>query len=374
MFKHIFINRIKCFIREKTLVFWTLLFPIILGTLFSMAFSNITSAEKFKEIDVAVINDEHYENNIGFKNLIEELSSDEILNVKYLDQSSAEEMLLKNKIAGYIYIDEKPKLVVSKNGLDQSILKSILDNYLEITSAIESIVLLNPEVLSEIIDDVKDNINYTKNITNSDANYTVIYFYSLIGMACLFASFWGLKIINESQANLSDKGMRLSVSPVHKLKVIVYSLLSGLALHFLITIIVLLYLTFVLSVDFASQFGYILLLCLFGSLAGITFGALIGSIPVKKENLKVGIVVMASNFLSFLSGLMYAPMKYIISEKLPLLAKINPVSLITDSLYMLYYYQDSIGYFINIVCLFVFSVTMIAITYLIVRGQKYASL
>lgn len=35
--------RLKCILRDRQLMFWTLLFPILLATLFNLALSNITA-------------------------------------------------------------------------------------------------------------------------------------------------------------------------------------------------------------------------------------------------------------------------------------------------------------------------------------------
>ena len=46
MFIHNFIYSFKTLFKNKALIFWTFAFPIILGTFFNMAFSNIENSEK----------------------------------------------------------------------------------------------------------------------------------------------------------------------------------------------------------------------------------------------------------------------------------------------------------------------------------------
>jgi ABC-2 type transport system permease protein len=74
MFAHIFINRLKCLLRDRVTMFWTLMFPIILATLFNMALSNISSAETFKAIDIAVVDDANYQKDQYFKVVLNEVS------------------------------------------------------------------------------------------------------------------------------------------------------------------------------------------------------------------------------------------------------------------------------------------------------------
>ena len=53
-----------------------------------------------------------------------------------------------------------------------------------------------------------------------------------------------------------------------------------------------------------------------------------------------------------------------------LLIKVNPVSMITDGFYSLYYYDTLERYFFNIVSLLIFSIVAIAISYRGLRRQK----
>ena len=52
MFKHNLKYSLKILLKNKSLIFWTFVFPILLGTLFKMAFSNIENSETLKIIDI----------------------------------------------------------------------------------------------------------------------------------------------------------------------------------------------------------------------------------------------------------------------------------------------------------------------------------
>lgn len=55
MFIHFFKYQLKTLLRNRTVIFWTLVFPIILATFFNLAFSNLTSSENFDAVDVALV-------------------------------------------------------------------------------------------------------------------------------------------------------------------------------------------------------------------------------------------------------------------------------------------------------------------------------
>ena len=89
MFGHIFKYSMLSALRVKSLNFWILLFPIILGTLFSLAFGNFSNSEKFKSIPVAIVEEKQNEN---FNNVIKSISEsdDPLLKPEYTDRKTAQ--------------------------------------------------------------------------------------------------------------------------------------------------------------------------------------------------------------------------------------------------------------------------------------------
>ncbi|MFA6941817.1 MAG: ABC transporter permease, partial [Clostridiaceae bacterium] len=81
-----------------------------------------------------------------------------------------------------------------------------------------------------------------------------------------------------------------------------------------------------------------------------------------------------SMLMSFLSGMMYDKMKYIVNTKVPILGYINPANLITDCFYSLYYYNNHTQFFKDIILLCGLTVVFSITTYLVLRRQKYASI
>ena len=79
MFIHNFKYALKTLLKNKMLIFWTFAFPIILGTFFNMAFSNIESSEKLDIINIAIIKNDDFNNNEIFKTAFEELSDKNII-------------------------------------------------------------------------------------------------------------------------------------------------------------------------------------------------------------------------------------------------------------------------------------------------------
>ena len=76
-------------------------------------------------------------------------------------------------------------------------------------------VNLDYEKLYEnIIEEVQNQEVNLNNISNSNLSYTMIEFYTLIAMACLYGGIFGMVAINQNLANMSSKGKRVAVAPI----------------------------------------------------------------------------------------------------------------------------------------------------------------
>lgn len=384
MFLHNYLYRLKCIVRDKQTMFWTFLFPILLANLFYMAFSNLNSAENFSEIKIGIVDDVEYRKNTDFIQAIEAVSNlnktttdIKLFNIKYTSKEEASKLLEDSKIEGYIYFDNGIKLSVKESGINQSIIKIFLDDFKQTSSTMTTIISKDASAIQKgLLDSVSSRMDYLReaSVSKHELNVIVNYFYTLIAMACLYGSFCGLKEVTALQANLSPQGMRVNMAPTHKLKLFMSSIAAATTVQLSVIFILLAYLVFVLKVSFGNQFGYIALTCIIGTITGVTFGTCVAAVVKRSEGLKIGILIGLSMTMSFLSGMMYDKMKYIVATKLPVLGYLNPSNLITDSFYSLYYYDTHTRFFTNIIILCFFAVGFSLITYLVLRRQKYASL
>lgn len=384
MFFHNYLYRLKCIVRDKQTMFWTLLFPILLATLFNMAFSNLSNAENFSKIKIGIVDNDEYKKNTYFIKAIEAVSSfnegtgkDDLFDIKYTSKEEADKLLDDSKIEGYIYFDGGAKLVVKESGINQTIIKGFLDDFKQTASTMTTIVKKNPATVENgLLKDISNRDDYLKEVAASkSAPDTVVnYFYTLIAMACFFGSFCGVKEVTALQANLSSQGARINMAPTHKLKLFMASIFAATTVQLGVIFVLLGYLTLILKINFGNQLGYIVLTCIIGTITGVSFGTCIASIIKNGEGLKIGILIVFTNIMSFLSGMMYDKMKYIISTNVPILGYLNPVNLIADSFYSLYYYNTYTQFFTDIALLCIFSAVFIIISYLVLRRQKYASL
>ncbi|MCI8617822.1 MAG: ABC transporter permease [Clostridia bacterium] len=383
---------IKTLFRNKMLIFWTFAFPIILGTFFNMAFSNIENSEKLEIIDIAIVNNEEFKNNEifkeTFKTLSDEKNQDRLFNTQYVTEKQAKELLENDEISGYLILEEKPKIIVTTSGINETILKSVTEEIIQISEIVKS--LAESEIKKEIMAG-NYNIDYEKmykeiieknqkeeakieNISNKNLSYTMIEYYTLIAMTCLYGGILGMVAINQNLANMSNNGKRISVAPTSKGKVVFSSIIASYITQIIGLSLLFLYTIFVLKVDYGTNLPLVILLGMVGSFAGLSMGLAIGTVLKTNEGIKTGILISITMLGCFLSGMMGITMKYIIDKNVPIVNKLNPASMITDGLYSLYYYDTLDRYFFNITSLLIFAFIMIYISIFSLRRQKYDSI
>lgn len=374
MFKHNLKYSLKILLKNKSLIFWTFVFPILLGTLFKMAFSNIENSETLKIIDIAIVNDAEFNNDVTLKETIKYLSDetneDKLFNTKYVDKDSANKLLESDDISGYIeVINGKVSVYVNKSGVNETILKYVVDEVIRNNKVYENFIKegRNPY---EITSAVKTKLN---NISNENLSYTNIEFYTLLAMSALYGGLISMFISNKHQPNISTVGKRTSISCIKKSTLIFTNLLASYIIEVIGLFIVLSYTIFVLKADFGSNLPLVILITLIGALAGLAIGLVISLLKVG-ENAKTGILIGTTMIMSFFSGMYGITMEYVIDKNLPVINKINPTSLITDAYYSLYYYDTYSRYFTNLVLLLIISGLLMGLSVIKLRRNRYDSI
>ena len=384
---------LKVLLRNKALIFWTFAFPIILAIFFKLAFSDIENKEKLDIINIAIINNEEYNSDEIFKNTFAELSNKDsenyMFNITYTDEIQSKEMLKNNEITGYLlFKDNEVNITVKNNGINETILRHIVD---EIQSNKEIINNLIENEIKESIENNNFSIDYKtitenikkqvldnniklNNISNKNLSYTMIEFYTVIAMACLYGAMLSMYIVNMKLPNMSNVGKRISISPSNKNKIILGSLFASYILELIGISILLIFTSLILKVDYGNNLPLVFLTAIVGSLAGLSLGLFLATVIKTNENAKIGILISVTMLECFLSGMMGITMKYIIDKNIPIINRINPANMITDALYSLYYYDSLERYSLNILSLLIFSIILIVISSISLRRQKYDSI
>lgn len=376
MMLRLYYMRLKCLFRNRESIFWSALFPIFLSFVFSLVFANFVSEEQYETIKIAVVESNEQGYIIDAAKEAKFCEDTDMFEIQQVNEKDAKDLLKKGEITGYIVDGEKPSLYIGGSGIEATILKSFVDNYLQTVKKISVIASVNPEKVQEIINGAMKSTDYIndRNDSSKAPNWSLIYYYALLALACLYGCNFGITEISDIQADKSAKGARINVAPVHKLKLLLCNICAAITVQVFCVLLAITFMTYVLAIDFGSRVLLVVLTCVLASICGVTFGAMLRAVIKKNEKTVNAIANATVLLLSFLSGLMNPKVKYIVADKAPFFAKINPANLITDSFYYLYYFDSLEKYWFNIVCMILVTLVFVAITYFATRRRQYASI
>ena len=160
------------------------------------------------------------------------------------------------------------------------------------------------------------------------------------------------------------------MAPVKKIKLMLSDFAAYGVLCNIIILIIFLFISEVIGIDFGNRYGLILLTSLTGSYTGLSFGYFIGAVVKSNMNIKFYLVTAVSMLWSFMAGMMSNTIKYMINQHVWILNRLNPVNLITESYYKLYYYKDLDKYYENMIILLGMIIFFLAGTALVLRYQE----
>ncbi|NLD52291.1 MAG: ABC transporter permease [Clostridiales bacterium] len=347
MFRTVFKGNLLITLREKPVLFWSLAFPLILSTLFYLAFGNLGTAELIREpIRVAYVAPQVRNPFYDLKGILEGMQrsssgTDKLFDIYQVSEDEARRMVAADEADAALVDGDTPQLLVKKVEPRQVVVKQVLDQVDATKNTIFSLLSTNPLTDMGVVQTQLSQADFVKVMPlGGQMSADIIYFMALLGMTCLGACSAGAAVVIRQQANRSPEGARAAASAANKWGRVGAAALATWLVQVGMTLVVYAYMRFGLGRDFGPFTGYILLVLALGTLMGFLMGMAIACAVRGKDNTVLGITTGAYLFSSFLSGLMSDKVKRMIDVNLPWLSRINPGSMIVDSLYSLYYYQS----------------------------------
>ncbi len=370
--KRLFYNFIITF-KNKELIFWTFGFPIIMATLFYLAFSNLIHDTGFSAMNIAYVDSAENQLNPVYRLAIKSMSvaddastenpaERKFFKTDFMDsQEEATTKLENGEVEGVIYFENNtdfPKLLVKQNGGTPTTIQNVLT---EIEQAIRAGHQLEPA-----------NI---KSDGDEGADFVMVEFYTLLAMACLYGGMIATKTTDKNLANMTASGKRIAVAAVSKTKIILGGLLTSYIAQLIGLAILFCYLTLVLGLNFGPNLPLVIVFTAIGALTGLAFGVFISVVFKTREEIKDGITTGITMLGCFLGGMMGPSMKYLVDHSMPIVNKINPAAIISDGYYALNSFGASSERFWFDVCsLLAIAAIFSAISIVVLRRQKYDSL
>lgn len=376
--------RIKIILREKTGIFWAIIFPVFLGMLFYFMFDNIGKAEQFSHVKVGVVQKEKDTSRESFLTLLEEMEIEDGTKMfevtEYQDETAAEKALEEEEIEGYVKVggqNGQLHMTVAGSNTRTTLLKTFLDQYEQNKALIEEMAEKDPNkvpALAESLFAAKDVSIREIPLKGEDKSPYTQYFYALIAMTCLIASMMGLKNGIGIQANLSALAARRNVAPSKKMSQVLIDFLASWLLYCILVFIVLAVVILGYKQDFGNNAGLILLGGCVGSFNGLAAGMMIAVVARGGRRAKEGLCVAFFMVSSFLSGLQWVDITYYIEKYCPIINRINPATLIVNAFKSIAVFGDMKQYAVNLLTLFGIGILFLCISIMKLRRTKYASI
>lgn len=379
--------RIKITLREKTGIFWAIIFPIFLGMLFYFMFANIGKAEQFSHVKVGVIQKEKDASLESFLTLLKEMEAEDGTKMfevtEYQDETAAEKALEEEEVEGYVWMGEQLQkngqlhMTVAESNTRTTLLMTFLDQYEQNKALIEKMTEKDPNkvpALAESLFAAKDVSIREIPLKGEDKSPYTQYFYALIAMTCLIASMMGLKNGIGIQADLSALAARRNVAPSKKMSQVLIDFLASWFLYCILVFIVLAVVIFGYKQDFGNNAGLILLGGCVGSFNGLAAGMMIAVVAKGGRRAKEGLCVAFFMVSSFLSGLQWVDITYYIEKYCPIINRINPATLVVNAFKSIAVFGDMKQYTVNLLTLFGIGILFLGISIMKLRRTKYASI
>lgn len=393
-----YINTIRAVLRTPGAVIWTLIFPIVLTTVFNYMFTPLRAGDGVEAVPVAIVTDDAWWAN-SFSDVIEQMETDtdRILDVHAVESvDEAENLLTTGTVDGIYRIDASgdplvtlaPETSPSHAGsnfsyeINRSILENIATRYLQNQELVTTTIEKRPELLAVLASnaEAQDQAVTVEEIslTRSRPDAAIRFYYALLGMVSLFAAQAACLMVATLQPTTSSVAARRCVSGMGRVRQLVPTVLGcwtastlllsgGLHLYGLND-----------RYRFLRQSG----LCFAGvavaAFLATSLGALVGALPIKSSiAVRDGLLTALTCLLSLFAGLYgKQAMEFsdMIARAFPATVWANPVSLVRDIFYSLYYYDSLAPFAMRAAVCMGAAMILLLITIVMLRRQRYEHL
>lgn len=424
-----FKTTVRTLLLTPSAVVWTLIFPIVLATVFNFMFEPMRSTGSVEAVKVAVVADDAWEDS-PFSQVVDTLSeADEPLLAVHpvAGEKEARELIAEGSVAGAYIVDAAgnegnaeqngsdeldavdaagpadaagaasdpdnadaagaasgsgtaagssdvstatpsasdagaPRIILAPAGsgtssdasydVNRAILESVATSYLQSEALIEELATHNPVALSDpttIENALGLSVSVREvSLTHAQPDSMVRFYYALLGMASIFAAHLAGESVWRLQPTSSAAGARRAVSGTSRMRLLIPTIGACWAVSTTFLVIAFGYICLTAHIDFSGREG----LCLVGiaasSLLSCGIGALVGTLPGRMgSDSRRGILMALTCLLSLFAGLYGEPTMELadtIAQALPAATWLNPVCLIRDLFYTVYYYDTLIPF------------------------------
>ena len=395
--KYAFITTVK----NKNTFVWTFIFPIALSTFMFLSFGNVYKDELVMNSIPVAVEEGFEETQISVQNFLEgakQNNGDPYFVVSVLSKEAAEEALENGDVSAIVTTEGlTPTVVVNGNDFKEEIVITAMNEYLKHQQTVigimsdyvkngfvdengESIALgkLTPEqteeasaaILAKLEELETDETFFNEtSLAKGPQNVYNNFFYATFAMGCLFACLGAVNLTDKLMPGRTPLSGRLNICGTSKLKMVISQMSVNLLVVFAAQMGAYFYMRLI-GIELTDDILAVAGILLAGASFGISLGVLIGAIPRLGEGSKVGIGVGVTMLISFLADLCTTGIKDSIERNMPIINRISPAALISDSFMTIYVYDDYDRYFRNLITLVAMAVVITTIAIFILSRSR----
>lgn len=438
---------VRTLLLTPSAVVWTLIFPIVLATVFNFMFEPMRSTGSVEAVEVAVVADDAWKDS-PFSQVVDTLSeADEPLLAVHpvAGEKEARVLLAEGSVAGAYVVDAAgnegnaeqsgsdeldaidaagpadaagaasgsgtaagssdvststssagstgaPRIILAPAGsgtgsdasydVNRAILESVVTSYLQSEALIEELATHDPVALSDpttIENALGLSVSVREvSLTHAQPNSMVRFYYALLGMASIFAAQLAGESVWHLQPTSSAAGARRAVSGTSRMRLLIPTIGACWAVSTTFLAIAFGYICLTAHIDFSGREG----LCLVGiaasSLLSCGIGALVGALPGRMgSDSRRGILTALTCLLSLFAGLYGEPTMELadtVAHVFPAATWLNPVCLIRDLFYTVYYYDTLVPFSLRLAACAGIAAVLLAVSAACMRRSAHEHL
>lgn len=438
---------VRTLLLTPSAVVWTLIFPIVLATVFNFMFEPMRSTGSVEAVDVAVVADDAWEDS-PFSQVVDTLSeADEPLLAVHpvATEQEARELIAEGSVAGAYIVDAAgnegnaeqsgsdeldavdaagpadaagaasgsgtaagssdvststssvgstgaPRIILAPAGsgtgsnasydVNRAILESVVTSYLQSEALIEELATHDPVALSDpttIENALGLSVSVREvSLTHAQPDSMVRFYYALLGMASIFAAQLAGESVWRLQPTSSAAGARRAVSGTSRMRLLIPTIGACWAVSTTFLAIAFGYICLTARIDFSGREG----LCLVGiaasSLLSCGIGTLVGALPGRMgSDSRRGILTALTCLLSLFAGLYGEPTMELadtVAHVFPAATWLNPVCLIRDLFYTVYYYDTLVPFSLRLAACAGIAAVLLAVSAACMRRSAHEHL
>lgn len=450
---------VRTLLLTPSAVVWTLIFPIVLATVFNFMFEPMRSTGSVEAVKVAVVADDAWEDS-PFSQVVDTLSeADEPLLAVHpvATEQEARELIAEGSVAGAYIVDAAgnegnaeqsgsdeldavdaagpadaagaasdpdnadatgaasgsgtaagssdvststssagstgaPRIILAPAGsgtgsdasydVNRAILESVATSYLQSEALIEELATHDPVALSDpttIENALGLSVSVREvSLTHAQPDSMVRFYYALLGMASIFAAQLAGESVWRLQPTSSAAGARRTVSSTSRMRLLIPTIGACWSVSTTFLAIAFGYICLTAHINFSGREG----LCLAGiaasSLLSCGIGALVGALPGRMgSDSRRGILTALTCLLSLFAGLYGEPTMELadtVAHVFPAATWLNPVCLIRDLFYTVYYYDTLVPFSLRLAACAGIAAVLLAVSAACMRRSAHEHL